>query len=117
MSTKRTIDLLVESFDLTIRRKYEIKNANGDIVTTLYFPPITRADRKRAQTMANTTDGLEISTHMLCQLAEKEDGSKHFAPADAVNLQREIPEKILNEIELFLFELSADNTIDEAKND
>ena len=101
MPNKRTIDLLVESFDLSVRRKYEINNANGDVVTTLYFPPITRADRKKAQARANTTDGLEISTQMLCQIAEKEDGSKHFAPADAINLQREIPEKILNDIELF----------------
>ena len=72
MPNKRTIDLLVESFDLSVRRKYEIKNANGDVVTTLYFPPITRADRKKAQARANTTDGLEISTQMLCQIAEKE---------------------------------------------
>ena len=117
MPNKRTIDLLVESFDLSVRRKYEIKNANGDVVTTLYFPPITRADRKKAQARANTTDGLEISTQMLCQIAEKEDGSKHFAPADAINLQREIPEKKLNEIELFMFDLSNDETLDQAKND
>ena len=117
MPNKRTIDLLVESFDLSVRRKYEIKNANGDVVTTLYFPPITRPDRKKAQARANTTDGLEISTQMLCQIAEKEDGSKHFAPADAINLQREIPEKILNEIELFMFDLSNDETLDEAKKD
>ena len=54
---------------------------------------------------------------MLCQIAEKEDGSKHFAPADAINLQREIPEKILNEIELFMFDLTNDETLDEAKKD
>ena len=117
MPNKRTIDLLVESFDLSVRRKYEIKNANGDVVTVLYFPPITRADRKKAQARANTTDGLEISTQMLCQIAEKENGEKAFGSGDAVRLQREIPESVLNELELFLFNVTDDEiSIEEAKN-
>ena len=52
---------------------------------------------------------------MLCQLAELEDGTKAFALADAPNLQRELPENILNEIELFLFDIKLD--VDTAKND
>ena len=100
---KRTIDLLTESYkdQMTARRKYEFKDANGVVKANLYFKPLTREDRVRAQSAAGTDDALTISTYLLCKNAELEDGSKAFAPADAPNLQRELPESVLNEIELF----------------
>jgi len=60
---------------------------------------------------------LDISTQMLCQMAELEDGSKAFAAADAPKLQRQLPETVLNEIELFLFGVGEEADIEEAKND
>ena len=113
----RTVDLLVGAFDLNQRRKFELKNAEGEKIVDLYFKPITRADRKKAQQLAGTDEALDISTNMLCQIAELEDGTKAFAAADAPKLQRELPETILNEIELFLFGVGEDTDIEEAKND
>ena len=52
---------------------------------------------------------------MLCQLAENEDGTKAFHPADFANLQNELPENVLNEIELFLFGVNQNATIDNVK--
>ena len=99
----RTVDLLVGAFDLNQRRKFELKNAEGEKIVDLYFKPITRADRKKAQQLAGTDEALDISTNMLCQIAELEDGTKAFAAADATKLQRRLlPESVLNEIELFL---------------
>ena len=117
-SKTRTVDLLVDAFDLSQRRKFEVKTEAGDVLLTLYFRPITRADRKVAQMKAGAEDPLEVSTQMLCQKAELEDGTKAFAMADAPKLQRELPEKVLNDIELFLFGLgSQGETLDETKND
>ena len=113
----RTVDLLVEAFDLNQRRKFELKNEAGDTVVDLYFKPITRADRKKAQSLAGTQEALDISTQMLCQMAELEDGSKAFAAADAAKLQRQLPESVLNELELFLFGVGSDAELEEAKND
>jgi hypothetical protein len=113
----RTVDLLVEAFDLNQRRKFELKNEAGDTVIDLYFKPITRADRKKAQSLAGTQEALDISTQMLCQMAELEDGSKAFASADAAKLQRQLPESVLNELELFLFGVGGDAELEEAKND
>ena len=90
----RTVDLLVEAFDLNQRRKFELKNEAGDTVVDLYFKPITRADRKKAQSLAGTQEALDISTQMLCQMAELEDGTKAFASADAAKLQRQLPESV-----------------------
>jgi len=113
----RTVDLLVGAFDLNQRRKFELKNAEGKKVVDLFFKPITRADRKKAQSLSGTEEALDISTQMLCQMAELEDGAKAFAAADAAKLQRQLPESVLNEIELFLFGLSEEADLEEAKND
>jgi|TARA_B100000073_G_scaffold234721_1_gene196247 hypothetical protein len=116
-ATQRTVDLLVGAFDLNQRRKFELKNGDGKKIIDLYFKPITRADRKRAQNLAGSDEALDISTNMLCQLAELEDGTKAFAPADAAKLQRELPESVLNEVELFVFGLGEETSLEDAKND
>ena len=69
MAQKKTLDLLKESFDLSRRRKFDVKDDNGNVVVTLYFKAITRADRARATQWAGSDDPLVVSTHMLCQLA------------------------------------------------
>lgn len=118
MSAKnRTVDLLVEAFDLNQRRKFELKNGDGEVLVNLYFKPITRADRKKAQSLSGSEEALDVSTQMLCQMAELEDGTKAFAPADAPKLQRQLPESVLNELELFLFGVGEEAQLDEAKND
>jgi hypothetical protein len=116
-NNQRPVDLLTGAFDLNQRRRFDIKGPDGAVVLSLYFKPITRADRKRATTLAGSDEALEISTQMLCQMAELEDGSKAFAAADAAKLQRELPEAVLNDLELFLFGLANPTTLDEAKND
>ena len=100
---------------MTARRKYELKSPNGDILKEIFFPPLTRFDRKQAQAAAGTDDALTISTRLLCQLAENEDGTKAFASADAENLQRFLPESVLNELELFMMDIQVD--VNTAKNE
>jgi len=113
---KRLVDELVEAFDLNQRRKFVLKHSSGKS-WDLYFKPITRADRKRAQSLSTSDDALDISTQMLCQMAELEDGTKPLASADVAKLQRELPESVLNELELFLFGLGEETSLEEAKND
>ena len=103
MPAQRTLDTLKAAFDLNQRRKFDVKDDDGNIVVSLYFKAITRADRAKATHRAGSEDPLVVSTHMLCQLAELEDGTKAFHPSDFGNLQAELPENVLNEIEMFLF--------------
>jgi len=114
--TERTVDLLVGAFDLNQRRRFELMNEQGEKIVDLYFKPITRADRKKAQALAGE-EALDMSTQMLCQVAELEDGTKAFAAADAAKLQRKLPESVLNDIELFLFGLTEEVDLEDAKND
>ena len=97
MATKRTLDTLKEAFDLSKRRKFDVKDDDGNVIVSLYF------------------NALIVATHMLCQLAELEDGKKAFSPADFGNLQTELPENVLNEIELFLFGINAEATVENVK--
>lgn len=114
-ASKRLVDELVEAFDLNQRRKFVLKHPSGK-TWDLFFKPITRADRKKAQALAGTDDALDISTQMLCQMAELEDGTKPFAAADTAKLQRMLPESVLNELELFLFGIAEGANLEEAKN-
>ena len=112
----RTVDLLTTANHVSERRHYELKNEAGQKIVDLYFRPLTRSDRIAANAATNSADALAISTRLLCQLAELENGTKAFALADAPKLQRELPEKILNELELFLFGLDNQPELGEAKN-
>ena len=117
MANQRTADLIINGFkdEMTTRRKYELKDTSGKILATLYFPPITRFDRQKAQQLAGTDEALTVSTQLLCKMAQKEDGTPAFDMSDAPMLQRQLPEKVLNELELFLFDLNVD--LDKAKNE
>ena len=69
----------------------------------------------QAQAATGTDEALAISTRLLCQLAQNEDGTKAFASADAENLKRFLPETVLNDIELFMMDIKLD--IDTVKKD
>ena len=117
MTTKRTVDLITEAFSdvMTARRKYVLKKPDGSLLKEIYFPPLTRFDRKKAQVAAGTDDALTISTKLLCQLAENEDGSKAFASSDAENLKRFLPETVLNDLEIFMMDIQVN--VDIAKKE
>ena len=114
---KRNVDLITEAFGAVMsnRRKYELKKPNGELLKELYFPPLTRYDRIQAQAAAGSEEGLVISTRLLCQLAENEDGTKAFASSDAENLKRFLPETVLNDLELFMMGINVD--LGAAKNE
>lgn len=117
MATKRTVDLITEAFSdvMTNRRKYILNKPDGSLLKELYFPPLTRFDRIQAQAATGTDEALAISTRLLCQIAQNEDGTKAFASADAENLKRFLPETVLNELELFMMDIQVD--LDTAKNE
>ena len=117
MPTKRNVDLITEAFAdvMNNRRKFTLKRPDGSVLKEIYFKPLTRHDRLQAQAYAGTDEGLAVSTRLLCQLAENEDGTKAFASADAENLKRFIPETVLNDMELFMMDIQL--TVHQSKNE
>lgn len=117
-ASKRLIDRLkqAEGWHVRDRYPYEIKDAHGDIIETVYFRPRTRAVRKKVQSLS-PKDAAEYTTQMLIQSAELEDGSKAFELGDFDVLQREINEAQLDEIELFMINAGATATVENEKKD
>ena len=117
MATERTADLILGAFqdEMVTRRQFDVKNSKDEVIMTLYFKPITRYARVKAQQLAGTEEALTVSTQLLCQMAEKEDGTPAFDMSDAPMLQRQLPEKVLNDLELFLNDIKLD--IDTAKKE
>tara|TARA_R100000231_G_scaffold73384_2_gene57535 strand:+ start:17656 stop:18009 length:354 start_codon:yes stop_codon:yes gene_type:complete len=117
MADTRAIDLLTSSFDLNERRKFTVKDKNGNDLLDLYFAPITRADRLLVQKTSGE-DNLKLSTQMLVHKAQNEDGSPAFMQGDVARLKRELPESLLNELELFLFGINEEGEdIEQVKED
>ena len=114
---KRNVDLITEAFGevMSNRRKYELKKPNGELLKELYFPPLTRYDRIQAQAAPGSDEALAVSTRLLCQLAENEDGTKAFASSDAENLKRFLPETVLNYLEIFMMDIQVN--VDIAKKE
>jgi len=121
MATKKTdqraADILSAAFDMNSRRKYELIIDEKHLLD-LYFKPITRADRLAVQGRAGTDEAIKMSTYMLIEKAELEDGTKAFSIGEVAALRR-LPEQILNELELFLFGVDENGnpTFEEAKKD
>ena len=116
MPNKRSAEVLLAAFqdEMVVRRQFDVKNSKDEVIMSLYFKPITRYARVRAQQLAGAgADALVISTQLLCQMAKKEDGTPAFDMSDAPILQRQLPEKVLNDLELFLNDIQLD--IDTAK--
>ena len=114
---KRNVDLITEAFGevMSNRRKYELKKPNGELLKELYFPPLTRYDRIQAQAATGSDEAFAVSTRLLCQLAENEDGTKAFASSDAENLKRFLPETVLNDLEIFMMDIQVN--VDIAKKE
>ena len=114
---KRNVDLITEAFGevMSNRRKYELKKPNGELLKELYFPPLTRYDRIQAQAATGSDEALAVSTRLLCQLAENEDGTKAFASSEAENLKRFLPETVLNDLEIFMMDIQVN--VDIAKKE
>jgi hypothetical protein len=117
-ASKRLIDRLKEAEGWNVKQRYpyEIKDANGEVIETVFFYPRTRAVRKKVQSL-KPKDAAEYTTQMLIQSAELEDGSKAFELGDFDVLQREISEAQLDEIELFMINVGATATVEDEKKD
>lgn len=117
-ASKRLIDRLKAADGWHVRTRYpfDIKDANGAVIETVYFRPRTRAVRKKVQSLS-PKDAAEYTTHMLIQSAELDDGSKAFELGDFDVLQREISEAQLDELELFMINAGASSTVEDEKKD
>ena len=121
MATERAIDKLKQAFSLNTKSSYSIYR-NGEVVLTVYWTPLTIADRDTINaTLIATNKGqdegsLDFALQVIINKAEDENGQKLFAEADKASLRREIPLAVLLELMTKMQELGEEVSPDAVKS-
>jgi|TARA_R100001224_G_C3926897_1_gene117301 hypothetical protein len=121
MATERAIDKLKQAFSLNTKSSYSIYK-NGEVVLTVYWTPLTIADRDTINaTLIATNKGqeegsLDFALQVIINKAEDESGQKLFAEGDKPSLRREIPLSVLLELMSKMQELGEEVSPDAVKS-
>ena len=121
MATERAIDKLKQAFSLNTKSSYSIYK-NGEIVLTVYWTPLTIADRDTINaTLIATNKGqeegsLDFALQVIINKAEDENGQKLFSEGDKASLRREIPLAVLLDLMTKMQELGEEVSPDAVKS-
>ena len=112
----RAIDLLKNKFGVSQLYKYDIKD-NDEILLTVYWHPLTIAEREAIQKKSNAEDVNDFALQLMIEKALDENEKRLFQDGDKASLRREVAASILQEIQLAMLEAGADKEVEEAKAD
>ena len=112
----RAVDLLKNKFGVSQLYKHDVKQ-NDEIILTIYWHPLTIAERESIQKKSNTDDFNDYALQMMIEKALDEDGKRIFQDGDKASLRREVEASILQEIQLAMINAGADKEVEEAKAD
>ena len=111
----RAVDLLKNKFGISQLYKHDVKE-NGEIILTIYWHPLTIAEREAIQKKSSQ----DINDYALQMMIEKSldvDGKRIFQDGDKPSLRREVNVTILEEIQLAMINSGADKEVEEPKAD
>jgi hypothetical protein len=102
----RVIDLLLQSegWKSGVRHPYELKDADGKLIVTLYFPVRSRAVTMEIHNYVKSLEPKNDSegvTHWLIKTAQLENGEPAFSIGDFNDLRAQLPDDLLGDLELF----------------
>ena len=112
----RAVDLLKNRFGVSQLYKHDVKQED-EIILTIYWHPLTIAEREAIQKKTNNDDTNEYALQMMIEKALDKDGSRLFQDGDKASLRREISASILEEIQIAMITVGADKEVKEAKAD
>ena len=110
----RAVDLLKNRFGVSQLYKHDIKQ-NDEIILTVYWHPLTIAEREAIQKKTNSDDVNDFALQLMIEKALDQDGSKLFQDGDKASLRREVEASILQEIQLAMINAGVDKEVNEAK--
>ena len=111
----RAVDLLKNKFGISQLYKHDVKE-NGEIILTIYWHPLTIAEREAIQ-KKSSQDINDYALQMMIEKALDVDGKRIFQDGDKASLRREVNVTILEEIQLAMINSGADKEVEEAKAD
>ena len=112
----RAVDLLKNRFGVSQLYKHDIKQ-DDEIILTVYWHPLTIAEREAIQKKTITEDANDYALQMMIEKALDKEGNRIFQDGDKASLRREISASILEEIQIAMITVGADKEVKEAKAD
>ena len=110
----RAVDLLRNKFGVSQLYKHDIKQ-DDEIVITVYWHPLTIAERESIQKKSNSDDVNDYALQMMIEKSLDKDGARLFQDGDKASLRREVEANILQEIQLAMIEAGQTKEVSEAK--
>ena len=112
----RAVDLLKNKFGVSQLYKHDVKQ-DDEIILTIYWHPLTIAEREAIQKKTGTDDTNDYALQMMIEKALDKEGNRIFQDGDKASLRREISASILEEIQIAMITVGADKEVKEAKAD
>ncbi len=112
----KAIDLLRNKFGVSQLYKHEVVK-DGETVLTVYWNPLTIAERESIQKKTGTSDANDFALALMIQKALDKDSKRLFQDGDKAALRREIEVAVLQEIQLAMLESGTDKEVEEAQAD
>jgi hypothetical protein len=112
----RAVDLLKNKFGVSQLYKHDVKQ-DDEIILTVYWHPLTIAERESIQKKSNSDDTNDFALQMMIEKSLDKDGVRLFQDGDKASLRREVEASILQDIQLAMINAGADKEVEEAKAD
>ena len=112
----RAVDLLKNKFGVSQLYKHDVIK-NDEVILSVYWNPLTIAEREAIQKKSNTDDFNDYALQMMIEKALDQDGARLFQDGDKASLRREVSASILEEIQIAMITVGADKEVKEAKAD
>ena len=112
----RAIELLRNSFGVSQLYQHNVIK-NDSIILSVYWHPLTIAEREAIQKKSTTEDPNEFALNLMIEKALDKDGVRLFQDGDKASLRREVEANILQEIQLAMIEAGQNKEVSEAKAD
>ena len=112
----RAIELLKNSFGVSQLYQHDVIK-NGNIIFSVYWHPLTFAERESIQKKSTTEDPNEFALNLMIEKALDKDGNRIFQDGDKASLRREVEANVLQEIQLAMIEAGQTKEVKEAKAD
>ncbi len=112
----KAIELLKGSFGVSQLYQHNVSK-NGETILTVYWHPLTIAERESIQKKSPTDDPSEFALTLMIDKALDANGKRLFADGDKASLRREVEAAVLQDIQLAMIESGTDKEVEEAEAD
>ena len=112
----RASELLRNKFGVSQLYQYDVM-ADDEILLTIYWHPLTIAERESIQKKSDSDDAADFALGMMIEKALDADGKRLFQDGEKAVLKNAIDASVLQEIQMAMLTSGAENKVEEAKAD